>query len=203
MFPCQGVRHLVLAALHRARPYRLDRDGWPTSQECVAGLGCAFRRRTPDTVIGWCLDPADLVVAKAVARRPKDHEFIKALVKAGLVSPAEALRRLAHIDHGTNVPSPTDFELARIFLASLPSPPRVFKTTPPHLPKGRRRPTRADFVRPADEYADHRQARAALDSARLPKGAVARKTRCPQTNKTTGEYCGNWLLPGSTCPAHD
>ena len=45
---------------------------------------------------------------------------------------------------------PDRLRTGRIFLASLPSPPRVFKTTPPHLPKGRRRPTRGptSSVRP-------------------------------------------------------
>jgi hypothetical protein len=34
---------------------------------------------------GWCLDPADLCVAKLCASREKDREFVFALVQAGLV----------------------------------------------------------------------------------------------------------------------
>ena len=31
--------------------------------------------------VGWCLDPTDLCVSKMAAGRPKDHEFVEALVE--------------------------------------------------------------------------------------------------------------------------
>ncbi|MDR1079036.1 MAG: hypothetical protein LBL55_10370 [Propionibacteriaceae bacterium] len=34
---------------------------------------------------GWCLDPADLCVAKLCASREKDREFVSSLIQAGLV----------------------------------------------------------------------------------------------------------------------
>ena len=37
--------------------------------------------------VGWCLDPTDLCVSKMAAGRPKDHEFVEALVAASLVDP--------------------------------------------------------------------------------------------------------------------
>ena len=42
---------------------------------------------TPATagVVAWCLSPADLWVAKALAGRPKDFELCRALLQAGLV----------------------------------------------------------------------------------------------------------------------
>jgi hypothetical protein len=44
--------------------------------------------------IGWCLDPVDLCVAKAIAGREKDHTFIAALLDAGIVAAADILGRL-------------------------------------------------------------------------------------------------------------
>lgn len=46
-------------------------------------------------VIGWCLDPHDLAVSKLVAGRTKDHEFIGALLRAGLLDLATLKGRLA------------------------------------------------------------------------------------------------------------
>lgn len=36
-------------------------------------------------VVGYCLDPADLLVAKYLAHRPKDLAFCRAILQAGLV----------------------------------------------------------------------------------------------------------------------
>ena len=41
-----------------------------------------------ETFVGWCLDPADLSASKMAAGRPKDHEFVAALVGAAMVDPA-------------------------------------------------------------------------------------------------------------------
>lgn len=40
-----------------------------------------------ETFVGWCLDPADLSASKMAAGRPKDHEFVAALVGAAMVDP--------------------------------------------------------------------------------------------------------------------
>jgi len=109
---------------------------------------------SPDAVIGWCLDPHDLVVAKAIAGRDKDRKFIRAAVRASLVDPAESLRRMRHLDPGCALPAPDQLETARFYLASLPSPGRLFAVAAPTLPKGRWRPTRDDFPPTPDMYGD-------------------------------------------------
>ena len=43
---------------------------------------------------GWCLEPHDLVVAKAIAGRPKDRRFVEAALAHGLVDPATLAERL-------------------------------------------------------------------------------------------------------------
>ena len=72
--------------------------------ETTAVLPSGWRKRlvrfeTPRTrgVVAWCLEPHDLWVSKAVAGRPKDVEFCRALVTRGLVR-ADTLRlRLAKV----------------------------------------------------------------------------------------------------------
>ncbi len=48
------------------------------------------RFQTPGTggVVAWCLEPHDLWISKAIAGRPKDAEFCRALLKRGLVEAA-------------------------------------------------------------------------------------------------------------------
>lgn len=50
--------------------------------------GRLVRFESPGTngVVAWCLDPHDLWVSKAIAGRPKDLEFCRALVERSLVS---------------------------------------------------------------------------------------------------------------------
>ena len=43
---------------------------------------------------GMCLDPVDLCVAKSIAGRPKDHEFVSALIRDELVEASEILERI-------------------------------------------------------------------------------------------------------------
>jgi hypothetical protein len=59
----------------------------------TAVLPAGWRQRlvrfeTPATngVVAWCLEPHDLWVAKAIAGRPKDLEFCRALLRAKLVT---------------------------------------------------------------------------------------------------------------------
>jgi hypothetical protein len=106
----------------------------------------------PDAVIAWCLEPHDLVVAKAIAGREKDWLFIRKAVAAGLVDPAEALRRSSHLDPGTYIPRPEALEAAQFFLASLHSAPRLYRVATRAAPKGR--PRREQFMEPKDMYAD-------------------------------------------------
>ncbi|MCW4356137.1 hypothetical protein ONR57_22790 [Hoyosella sp. YIM 151337] len=44
---------------------------------------------------GYCLDAVDLCAAKALAGRGKDHDFVSALFRTGLVSPEAVLERIA------------------------------------------------------------------------------------------------------------
>ncbi len=55
------------------------------------------RFESPGTngVVAWCLEPHDLWVSKAIASRPKDLEFCRALVDRGLVGGAQLRDRLA------------------------------------------------------------------------------------------------------------
>ncbi|MCB0928016.1 MAG: hypothetical protein KDB70_08880 [Mycobacterium sp.] len=45
-------------------------------------------------VAGFCLEPHDLCVSKAIAGRVHDNEFVDALIAAGLVDPQVILERL-------------------------------------------------------------------------------------------------------------
>ncbi|WP_448003349.1 DUF6036 family nucleotidyltransferase [Agromyces bauzanensis] len=49
---------------------------------------------------GLCLDPVDLCVAKLVAAREKDHEFVAALFDAGLVDPSAVDERAGMLPRG-------------------------------------------------------------------------------------------------------
>lgn len=57
------------------------------------------RFETPATngVVAWCLEIHDLWISKAIAGRPKDVEFCKALVDAGLVNSDQLRERLAGV----------------------------------------------------------------------------------------------------------
>jgi hypothetical protein len=45
-------------------------------------------------ITGWCLEIHDLLVSKVVAGRPKDLDFLRAALSAGLADPTELLDRL-------------------------------------------------------------------------------------------------------------
>lgn len=72
--------------------------------ETTAVLPDGWRKRlvrfeTPGTrgVVAWCLEPHDLWLSKAIAGRPKDIEFCRALLRRGLVKPAVLRKRLAKV----------------------------------------------------------------------------------------------------------
>lgn len=72
--------------------------------ETTAVLPDGWRNRlvrfeTPGTrgVVAWCLEPHDLWLSKAIAGRPKDIEFCRALLRRGLVKPAVLRKRLAKV----------------------------------------------------------------------------------------------------------
>jgi hypothetical protein len=100
----------------------------------------------PEGVIGWCLDPHDLAVAKAVAGREKDARFLRALAHAGLIDPHEVLRRLAVLDGRTYTPRQPQVDAAAALLASMPQPPLIYRPATRPVPKGRRRPTYDDLI---------------------------------------------------------
>jgi hypothetical protein len=73
--------------------------------ETTAVLPAGWRDRlvrfeTPGTegVVAWCLEPHDLWISKAIAGRPKDIEFCKALVDGSLVTSALLTDRLANVE---------------------------------------------------------------------------------------------------------
>lgn len=43
---------------------------------------------------GLCLDPADLCAAKTIAGRTKDHEFVSALIRDGIIGATDILDRI-------------------------------------------------------------------------------------------------------------
>ncbi|NKR30071.1 hypothetical protein GS966_25720 [Rhodococcus hoagii] len=76
---------------------------------------------------GLCLDPIDLCVSKCIAGRPKDHEFVAALVQDDIVTVPEILERIDK--HGIEWPPTYDsdkdlaVERARSWLTHLgPAP---------------------------------------------------------------------------------
>jgi len=73
--------------------------------ETTAVLPKGWRKRlvrfeTPGTngVVAWCLEPHDLWVSKAIAGRPKDLEFCRALVERSLVTGRRLRDRLAKVN---------------------------------------------------------------------------------------------------------
>ena len=75
-------------------------DGW---------VGRLVRVANANTMgaVGWCLDPADLAVSKLAAGRQKDLDFVRAMVRSGLVSTGMIDLRISD----TNFPSPRHSEL--------------------------------------------------------------------------------------------
>jgi hypothetical protein len=57
------------------------------------------RFESPGTngVVAWCLEPHDLWVSKAIAGRPKDLEFCRAVAEGGMVDAGELRDRLANV----------------------------------------------------------------------------------------------------------
>ena len=74
--------------------------------ETTAVLPAGWRKRlvrfkTPGTngVVAWCLEAHDLWIAKAIAGRPKDIEFCRAVLKRAVVKPVHLTKRLAMVAH--------------------------------------------------------------------------------------------------------
>ncbi len=57
-----------------------------------------FETAGTNEVVAWCLEPHDLWVSKAIAGRPKDLEFCRALGDAGLVDSDRLRDRLANVE---------------------------------------------------------------------------------------------------------
>jgi hypothetical protein len=75
-------------------------DGWRSRLIEVQNANTAAPGGQP-RYTGWCLDKADLCVAKLCALREKDQNFVAALLDAGLVDPDVIASRLAsvHVEH--------------------------------------------------------------------------------------------------------
>ncbi len=56
-----------------------------------------FETVATNGVVAWCLEPHDLWISKAIAGRPKDLAFCRALLVGGFVTPAELRERLAQV----------------------------------------------------------------------------------------------------------
>jgi hypothetical protein len=73
--------------------------------ETTAVLPSGWRERlvrfeSPGTngVVAWCLEPHDLWISKAIAGRPKDLEFCRAMLDRAVVSSNRLRARLAAVD---------------------------------------------------------------------------------------------------------
>ncbi|HEY9413652.1 MAG TPA: DUF6036 family nucleotidyltransferase [Pseudonocardia sp.] len=71
-------------------------DGWRSRLIEVQNANTAAPAGQP-RYTGWCLDKADLCVAKLCALREKDQNFVAALLDAGLVDPDVIASRLASV----------------------------------------------------------------------------------------------------------
>ncbi len=72
-------------------------DGWRDRLVKVQNINTAAPSGHPQYV-GWCLDKEDLCVAKLIAHRPKDLNFVAALLTAGLVDAGVIADRLPTVD---------------------------------------------------------------------------------------------------------
>lgn len=72
-------------------------DGWRDRLVKVQNANTAAPSGQPQ-YIGWCLDKEDLCVAKLCAFRPKDRDFVDALIREDLVSPIVIAERLTTVD---------------------------------------------------------------------------------------------------------
>lgn len=68
-------------------------DGWRGRLVAVRSANTTGPGGSPQFT-GWCLDKEDLCVAKLCANREKDHNFVSALLEAGLVDIAVITERL-------------------------------------------------------------------------------------------------------------
>ncbi len=57
-----------------------------------------FESPAANGVVAWCLEPHDLWISKAVAGRPKDLEFCRAVLDMGLVKAPTLRRRLDGVE---------------------------------------------------------------------------------------------------------
>jgi hypothetical protein len=71
-------------------------DGWRDRLVSVRNANTAAPAGEP-RFTGWCLDKEDLCVAKLIALREKDRNFVAALLDAGLVNPDLIAARLSTV----------------------------------------------------------------------------------------------------------
>jgi hypothetical protein len=166
-------------------------------------------------IVGWCLEPHDLAVAKAIANREKDTKFIRAAAQAMLISPHTCLERLEQLGDAGQL-SAEQLAGAREFLTSLPEPAQVFRPSDVRPPAGRQRPTLDMMPVPRDMYADLRLRPAEnmlpiSHSTHSDLSSPAIPAPIPVSPVTTGTCgaptkrqrpCRIRLRPGSVCPVH-
>ena len=75
----------------------------------------AFKTEATRGATGWCIEPHDLVLAKAAAGRSKDFRFLHAAIGARIVDPRILLERLPTLPPDRAVVGP---------IRTRPSPPR-------------------------------------------------------------------------------
>jgi uncharacterized nucleotidyltransferase DUF6036 len=74
---------------HRVGPETLSAPaGW---EDRLVRVELPKAQRTPGTVVAWCIEKHDLVLAKLAAGRDHDREFVKCAIDSGLVDTEQLL----------------------------------------------------------------------------------------------------------------
>jgi hypothetical protein len=68
------------------------------THRCSKALDRTYESPRTEGTVAWCLELHDLWISKAVAGRPKDLEFCRALLRRGLVDSGILEQRLASDD---------------------------------------------------------------------------------------------------------
>lgn len=96
-----------LSHFHRTHGFYLDGVDLTTSilPEYWRDRLVPIRCSNTNFCTGWCLEPHDLCVAKLVAHRDKDVDFVAALIEHQLIDPQIIMRRIHDIPPGYSEPA--------------------------------------------------------------------------------------------------
>jgi hypothetical protein len=154
------------------------------------------------TVLGLCLDPADLAASKLLARRDEDYEYVKALFDAQLIDPAVVRRRLETISPSVSlnvVKKWVDIETA-----NRKASPRYSAPPKAHLSLLRRAAAAISRLTRTSAEPVPRPAKATSDHPVSPTVPADRETSGPlsdhavPTNGARSSLCNKWMPRAGT-----